>query len=288
MSNNILVTGCNGQLGSEFKNLESSYPEFNFHFTDVNLDISIKKNLDNYIFNQKIDTILNAAAYTNVNNAEIDKEKADLINTFAVRNLVELSEKYNCKLIHFSTDYVYNSLEKISIKENSITNPVNYYGKSKRNGEVFIEQSTSESIVIRTSWLYSFYGNNFVNKIIEKAKNNSHIHVVKDQYGCPTYAKDLADSVMKIIKTKIKLDFDGKIYNYSNLGLTNWSGFAKKIIEYSNLKCEIYEVTSSFFKSNIKRPKYSITSKEKIINNFNLNIKNWEDSLKIYLFSLKS
>ena len=111
---------------------------------------------------------------------------------------------------------------------------------------------------------------------------------MKDQYGCPTYAKDLADSVMKIIKTKIKLDFDGKIYNYSNLGLTNWSGFAKKIIEYSNLKCEIYEVTSSFFKSNIKRPKYSITSKEKIINNFNLNIKNWEDSLKIYLFSLKS
>ncbi|MDC0377868.1 dTDP-4-dehydrorhamnose reductase [Flavobacteriaceae bacterium] len=288
MSNNILVTGSNGQLGSEFKNIESNYPEFNFHFRDRDLDISIKETLEDYIFNENINIILNTAAYTDVNSAEIEKEKADLVNTFAVKNLVKLSEKYNCKLIHFSTDYVYNSFDKIPIKENSKTNPINYYGKSKRNGEIFIEKSTSESIVIRTSWLYSYYGNNFVNTIIEKAKNNSEIHVVNDQYGCPTYAKDLANSVMNMILSKLRLDFDGKIYNYSNLGFTNWSGFSKKIIEYYNLKCKVFEVSTSFFKSTIKRPKYSITSKDKIISNFSLNISSWEDSLKNYLNSLKS
>ena len=288
MSNNILVTGCNGQLGSEFKNIESNYPEFNFHFRDRNLDISIKETFENFIVNEKIDIILNTAAYTNVNNAEIEKEKADLINTFAVKNLVELSEKYNCKLIHFSTDYVYNVLEKSSITENSPANPINYYGKSKRNGEIFIERSISESIVIRTSWLYSLYGVNFVKTIIKKAKSKDEIYVVNDQYGCPTHAKDLANSVMNILTSKMRLDFDGKIYNYSNLGYTNWSGFAKKIIEYSKLKCKIREVSSSFFKSTVKRPKYSITSKDKIISNFNLNIPSWEDSLKTYLNTLKS
>ena len=287
MSNNILVTGCNGQLGSEFKNLKSNYPEYNFHFRDRDLDISLKKSLEDFIFNYKIDIIFNTAAYTNVSNAEIEKEKADLTNTFAVKNLVELSEKYNCKLIHFSTDYVYNVLEKNSIKENSLANPINYYGKSKRNGEIFIEKSISESIVIRTSWLYSLHKVNFVKTIIEKAKNRDEICVVNDQFGCPTYAKDLANSVMNIVTSKLRLDFDGKIYNYSNLGSTNWSGFAKKIIEYSKLKCKVREVSSSFFKSPIKRPKYSITSKDKIISNFGLNISSWEDSLKTYLNSLK-
>ena len=287
MSNNILVTGCNGQLGSEFKNIESNYPEFNFHFKDRDLDISIKETLENFIFNKKINIILNTAAYTDVNSAEIEREKADLTNSFAVKNLVELSEKYNCKLIHFSTDYVYNSFDEIPIKENSKANPINYYGKSKRVGEVYVEKSISESIIIRTSWLYSFYGQNFVNTIIERANNLNKINVVNDQYGCPTHAKDLAFDTMNIITSKLRLDFDGKIYNYSNLGFTNWSGFSKKIIEYSNLKCKIFEVSTSFFKSSVRRPKYSITSKDKIISNFGLNISSWEDSLKTYLNSLK-
>lgn len=287
MSNNILVTGCKGQLGSEFKNIESNYPEFNFHFKDRDLDISIKETLENFIFNKKINIILNTAAYTDVNSAEIEREKADLTNSFAVKNLVELSEKYNCKLIHFSTDYVYNSFDEIPIKENSEANPINYYGKSKRVGEVYVEKSISESIIIRTSWLYSFYGQNFVNTIIERANNLNKINVVNDQYGCPTHAKDLAFDTMNIITSKLRLDFDGKIYNYSNLGFTNWSGFSKKIIEYSNLKCKIFEVSTSFFKSSVRRPKYSITSKDKIISNFGLNISSWEDSLKTYLNSLK-
>ena len=263
MSNNILVTGCNGQLGSEFQNLESKYPEFNFFFKDLDLDISNKQGLDYFISHQKIHIILNTAAYTNVNKAELQKEKADLINSFAVKNLVELSEKYNCKLIHFSTDYVYCGLNKNPIQENSPKNPLNYYGISKRNGEVLIEKSLSESIIIRTSWLYSQYGNNFVNTIFNKAKKESKIHVVNDQYGCPTHAKDLAIDTINILISGLKLDFDGKVYNYSNLGSTSWSNLAKKIIEYSKFKCQVHEVSSSFFKSNVERPRYSITCKKK-------------------------
>ena len=285
--NNILVTGCNGQLGSEFKNLTFKYPEFNFFLKDVELDISVKSRIENFILNNKINIILNTAAYTDVNKAEIEKQKANSINSFGVKNLVELSEKYHCKLIHFSTDYVYHGVSSKIIDEGATTNPINHYGKSKREGEVFIEKSFSESIIIRTSWLYSCHGKNFVNTIMKKAKIDDEINVVNDQYGCPTYAKDLAEDTMKILISKLKLDFDGKIYNYSNLGSTNWSDFAKEIIKYSEVECRIREISSKLLNSNIKRPKYLITNKDKIISNFNLNIPVWEDSLKTYLISLK-
>jgi dTDP-4-dehydrorhamnose reductase len=286
--NNILVTGCNGQLGSEFKNLASKYPEFNFFFKDIDLDISLKNKIEDFILNNNINIILNTAAYTDVNKAENEKEKAILINSFGVKNLVELSEKYYCKLIHFSTDYVYNGISSEIIDESSSTNPINYYGKSKREGEVFIEKSFSESIIIRTSWLYSSHGKNFVNTIIKKAKINNEINVVNDQYGCPTYAKDLAEDTIRILTSKLKLNFDGKIYNYSNLGSASWSDFAKKIIKHSEIECQVREISSVNLNSNVKRSKYLITNKNKIINNFNLNISMWEDSLKTYLISLKS
>ena len=288
MANNILVTGCNGQLGSEFKNLSSKHHEFNFFFKDIDLNISNKQGLEDFILNNNINIILNTAAYTDVNKAEIEKDKADLINSFAVNNLVELSEKYHCKLIHFSTDYVYDGVSSEPVDEDASTNPLNYYGKSKRKGEVFIEKSFSESIIIRTSWLYSYYGSNFVNTIIKKAIKENEINVVNDQYGCPTFAEDLAEDTMRILTSKLKLNFDGKIYNYSNLGTTSWSNFAKEIIKFSEIECEVCEVSSNFFNSNVQRPKYSITNKDKIISNFNLNIPKWEDSLKNYLTSLKS
>tara|TARA_B110000003_G_C16618934_1_gene522350 strand:+ start:198 stop:1061 length:864 start_codon:yes stop_codon:yes gene_type:complete len=285
--NNILVTGCNGQLGSEFKNLASKYTQFKFFFKDTELDISQKIKLDSFIAANKINIILNTAAFTNVNGAEVEQKKADKVNAESVKNLVYLAEKHDCKLIHYSTDYVYNESTSNPIDEKTLTNPVNYYGISKRKGEVFIEKSRSESIIIRTSWLYSFYGKNFVNTIIEKSKNANKIAVVNDQFGCPTYAKDLAFDTMNILVSNIKLDSAGKIYNYSNLGSTNWSEFAVKIIDILNLNCVIKEVRTDFFKSNIKRPKYSITNKNKIINTFNLNIPNWIDSLKTYLTIFK-
>ena len=284
---NILVTGCNGQLGSEFKDLEQNYSELNFFFKDIELDISNKLIVENFIVNYNIHIIINTAAYTNVNNAEIEKKKADLVNVESVKNLVELSEKYKCKLIHYSTDYVYEGLSIKPINESTLTNPKNYYGKSKRKGELFIENSFSESIVIRTSWLYSYYGKNFVNTIIEKANKGNEVPVVNDQFGCPTYAKDLALDTINILESNMKLDNNGKIFNYSNLGSTNWSGLAIKVVEILSLDCKIEQVNSEFFKSNVKRPKYSITNKNKIINTFNLNIPKWEDSLKTYLTNFK-
>lgn len=277
------MTGCNGQLGSEFKKLEKKYTEYFFFFKDIDLDITKKSQLEKFIKNNSIGIILNTAAYTNVSGAEIEKKKANSINTFGVKNLVELSEKYMIKLIHFSTDYVYSSKSKDPIGEKKITNPLNYYGISKRNGELFIENSNSESIIIRTSWLYSSNGKNFVNTIIQKATQEKKINIVCDQFGCPTYAKDLAIDTMRILKSKLRLDFDGKIYNYSNLGFTNWSDFAKEIITISNLNCIVEEVSSDFFNDSVKRPMFSITDKNKIISNFGLDIVHWKKSLRNYL-----
>lgn len=281
--NNILVTGCNGQLGSEFKKLKNKYTNYFFFFKDVDLDITKKNQLEKFIKDNSIGIILNTAAYTNVSKAEIQNDKADQINDLGVKNLIELCEKYSLKLIHFSTDYVYSSNTKNPIDEERITNPLNYYGVSKRNGELHVENSNSESIIIRTSWLYSSNGKNFVNTIIQKAKENQNINVVRDQFGCPTYARDLALDTMKILKSNLKLDFNGKIYNYSNLGYTNWSEFAKEIIKISNLNCNVKEVSSDFFKDAVKRPMYSITDKNKIISNFGLDILYWNESLKNYL-----
>jgi dTDP-4-dehydrorhamnose reductase len=281
--NNILVTGCNGQLGSEFKKLKNKYNDYFFLFKDINLDITEKDKLERFIKSNSINIVLNTAAYTNVAKAEIEKDKADKINNLGVRNLTEICEKYNLKLIHFSTDYVYSSNTKNLIDEEKITNPLNYYGISKRNGELYVEKSSCESIVIRTSWLYSSNGKNFVNTIIEKAKQKESINVVCDQFGCPTYAKDLAFDIMKILKSNLKLDYNGKIYNYSNLGFTNWAEFAKEIINISEINCTVNEVHSNFFKNSVKRPKFSITDKNKIISNFGLNIPHWKESLRNYL-----
>ena len=283
MLDNILVTGSKGQLGSEFKKIGAYNRSFNFFFKDRELDISNKKLFEEYIKVNKINIVLNTAAYTDVNGAEIEKEKANLINCKAVKNLVELSEKFNFKLIHFSTDYVYNGQNLNPIHENTNICPINYYGETKRNGELFIERSHSESIIIRTSWMYSYYGKNFVNTIIEKSKKEKIINVVSDQYGCPTYARDLALTTINILKSRLKLDFDGKVYNYSNLGSANWSSFAREIVKILKLDCEIRDCRSSFFETNLKRPKFAITSKSKIISNFEINIPIWEKSLKNYL-----
>lgn len=281
--NKILVTGSNGQLGTEFKKLDIQHPEYNFFFRDLDLDITKKKLLENFVKQHSINIILNTAAYTNVAKAEKQKNKATQINELGVKNLVELCEKYRIKLIHFSTDYVYSSHTKEPIDEQTETNPLNFYGISKRNGELFVENSNSESIVIRTSWLYSSNGKNFVNTITDKAKKEKKINVVNNQFGCPTYAKDLAMDTMKILKAKKALDFNGKIYNYSNLGFTNWFEFAREIIKISNLDCSINEIDSYLYENSIKRPMFSITDKSKIISNFNLNIPHWKVSLRNYL-----
>mgnify|MGYP001278804727 CR=1 FL=1 len=282
----ILITGSRGQLGFEFQNLKSKFIDLKFFFTDIELDIRDKHSVEFFIKKNQIDCLINTAAYTNVKKAEIEKNEANSINQKGVKNLVELAEEYKFKLIHISTDYVYNGSDENPLSEYDSVQPVNYYGLSKRNGEIHIQNSKSESIVIRTSWLYSYFGNNFVNTILKKIKHKEKIQVVNDQFGCPTNARDLAMDTIKIINSNIRLDKYGKIYNYSNLGSTNWSNFAKKIAELLNKQHEIQEVSSQFFKPDVNRPKYTITNKDKIIDVFDLKIDHWEKSLKTYLFNL--
>ena len=205
------------------------------------------------------------------------------VNSNGVKNLVNFCEKNNVKLIHFSTDYVYNSLNKKPINEDELIDPQNYYGYTKREGEKHIENSNGESIVIRTSWLYSKYGNNFVNTIIDKSKKGENLKVINDQFGCPTYAKDLANDILKIIKLNTNLNFENKIFNYSNLSYTNWFDFAQTIKSICGFNNLIKPVSTSFYKNDVKRPKFSVTSKQKIIDTFNLEINNWDASLEDYL-----
>ena len=280
---NILITGCKGQLGQEFKRLRDTF-NGNIILTDLDeIDICSLENINNYLSGIKLDYIVNCAAYTNVKDAEIEREKSLLINSFGVKNLVDFCEKKKIKLIHISTDYVYNCKSINPSDEMSNIKPINYYGFSKREGEKHVEKSKSESIVIRTSWLYSKFGKNFVNTIIEKCKNNSDISVVDDQFGCPTYAKDLAIDILKIIKLNTSFNFKNRIFNYSNLSYTSWYDLAqtiKSICRFNNL---IKPVSTSFFKNDVKRPKFSVTCKQKIINTFNLKINNWDTSLNDYI-----
>ena len=279
----LLIVGSNGQLGQEFCRIER-LSKHKFLFTDIKeFDICSRNSIDSYLSEIKIDCNINCAAYTDVRKAEIERERAFNVNSNGVKNLVNYCEKKNVKLIHFSTDYVYNGNTIKPINEEEFVDPQNYYGFSKREGEKHIENSKSESIIIRTSWLYSKYGNNFVNTIIDKSKTGENLKVINDQFGCPTYAKDLAEAVMQIIESKERIDKNAKILNYSNEGSTTWYNFAKKIIQIYGSKIKIEPVESEYFKDEVKRPKFTNTSKSKISQFFNLKIKEWEISLHHYI-----
>ena len=188
-------------------------------------------------------------------------------------------------MIHFSTDYVYSSDNLSPIDEESNINPINYYGISKREGEKIIEKSSSDSIIIRTSWLYSMYGNNFVKTMIEKGENQEKIYVINDQFGCPTYSKDLVECTLNIIVSN-KLN-NYKIYNYSNEGYTNWYDFTKKIFELKKINCPIIAVSSDKYKSIANRPKHCITDKSRIKDIFNITIRKWDEALEEFLINYK-
>ena len=281
----VLVTGANGQLGKEFKNNVSN-SDHEFYFADENeLDITKKKEILDYVIKYKIELVINCAAYTNVNDAETNKRQAIKVNCDSVRNLVEVFEEKKIKMIHFSTDYVYNSDNLNPINEDSNINPINYYGISKREGEKIIEKSSSDSIIIRTSWLYSMYGNNFVKTMIKKGENGEKIYVINDQFGCPTYSKDLVDCTLNIIVSN-KLN-KYKVYNFSNQGYTNWYDFTKKIFELKKINCQIIAVNSDKYKSIANRPKYCITDKSRIKDIFNITIREWDKALEEFIINYK-
>ena len=281
----ILVTGASGQLGQEFQNNVSKSKD-DFYFTDeIDLDITNKNHVLNYVSDNQIELIINCAAYTDVNGSESNKKLAIKVNSESIKNLVEICEKQKLKMIHFSTDYVYNSNNISPIKEDSNINPINYYGFSKREGEKIIEKSLSDSIIIRTSWLYSVYGNNFVKTMIKKGEKGEKIYVINDQFGCPTYTKDLVNVILSIIDSNVKPKY--KVYNFSNEGYTNWYDFTKKIFELKKLNCSIIPVDSKNYKSIARRPKYSVLDKSRIKDTFNINIRNWEDALQEFITNIK-
>ena len=281
----ILVTGANGQLGQEFKNNVSN-SNHEFFFKDVNeLDITKKKEILNYVTIYKIQLIINCAAYTNVNKSETYKNLAIKVNSDAVKNLIEVCEEKKLKMIHYSTDYVYNSNNMTPIGEDSNINPVNYYGISKREGEKIIEKSSSNSIIIRTSWLYSKYGINFVKTMIKKGENEKKVYVINDQFGCPTYSKDLVECTLSMIDSN---NFNkNKTYNFSNEGYTNWYELTKKIFELKRIKCEVIPVDSNQYKNKAIRPKFSITDKSRIKDIFNISIRRWDEALEEFIINYK-
>lgn len=282
---NILVTGSNGQLGSEFKELSTEY-EYTFFFTCKDeLDIAIADAVETFIQKNNINAIINCAAYTAVDKAESDEKTANTINHLAVKTLAELSKKYNLKLIHISTDYVFDGTNHKPYIETDTTNPTSAYGKTKLLGEqVLLYVNPKNSLIIRTSWVYSSYGANFVKTMLKLGNEKESLGVIYDQIGAPTYAKDLAKVILDILP-KIK-NSTVEIYHYSNEGVVSWYDFAKEIMKMAKLPCKINPIETVQYPTPAKRPHYSLLNKVKIKNEYNLEIPYWKDSLKECIFKI--
>jgi len=286
---NVLITGENGQLGSEIKELSSNYQKFNFFFENSkNLDITEASIVDSYIQKNKINAVINCAAYIAVDKAEIEKEKAEKVNSIGVFNLAKAIENNGGKLIHISTDYVFNGNNSIPYKENDAVNPINFYGETKFLGEQKILSLPIEAIIIRTSWLYSSFGNNFVKTMLRLGKDKNELNVVADQVGAPTYAKNLAKTCLNILSDKNKIDEESKIYHYANEGVTSWYDLAKAIMEISKTDCKIFPITTEEYPTPAKRPRYSLLNTSKIKKDFNIEIPYWRDSLKECIQRIKN
>ena len=275
---NILVTGSNGQVGSEIKELSPNYP-YNFFFTDrETLDITNEEAIKNFVQENNINTIINCAAYTAVDKAESDDTMADLVNRKAVKKLAKISLLNNIKLIHISTDYVFDGKAYKPYCEEFQTNPKSVYGKTKLDGEnKIIKINPANSIIIRTSWVYSYYGANFFKTMLRLGKEKESLGVIFDQVGTPTYAKDLAKVILDIIpqinNNKVE------IYNYSNEGVLSWYDFAKEIMKMAKLPCQINPIETYQYPTPAKRPHYSLLNKSKIKKDFGIVIPYWKDGL---------
>lgn len=284
----VLITGSKGQLGSEIKDLKSNYDKIQCVFKDVSeLDICDANLLNSFIVEENINAVINCAAYTAVDKAEDNFEIANRINSIGVSNIVESLEKVNGKLIHISTDYVFDGTSSEPYKESDKVSPIGVYGETKRSGELFVINSKIDSIVIRTSWLYSFFGNNFVKTMLRLGFEQSSLNVVCDQIGTPTYAKNLAKTCLDILSIQDQISKKGKVYHYSNEGVASWYDFAVLIMKLAGLNCKVNSVLTKDYSTVAKRPKYSVLNKTKIKQDFKINIPNWEDSLKECINKLK-
>lgn len=279
----IIVTGKNGQLGSELQDIAGNYPQFSFYFySSSELDISNAEQADSIFAQLQPAYFINCGAYTLVDKAETEKEKALAINGTGVGHIAALCNQYNTRLIHISTDYVFNGEGTSPYKEDEPTQPVNYYGFTKLQGENLALAANSQTAIIRTSWVYSTYGNNFVKTMIRLMKERPTLNVVSDQVGSPTYALDLAKAIMDIITT----GFVAGIYHFSNDGITTWYDFAVAIKEGRQLPAVVNPIPSSAYPTPAKRPAYSAMSKDKIVATFHIALRPWQESLQECLAKL--
>lgn len=282
MNHAILVTGADGQLGREMQ-IASRGSRNRFIFTDIageheRLDITDPQAIADIVRENHVNVIVNCAAYTNVDKAETDPETANLLNNIAAGNLADAMKAVNGTLIHISTDYVFQGDRNIPCREDWSTEPLGVYGKTKLAGEKSIEATGCASIIIRTAWLYSPFGKNFVKTMRNLTSSRESLKVVFDQVGTPTYAGDLAEAICRIIETG-QLDKTG-IYHFSNEGVCSWFDFAKAICEMSGNTCDIRPCHSDEFPSPVARPHFSVLDKTKIKQTFGIRIPYWTDSLK--------
>jgi len=292
----ILVIGKNGQVGQSIQNLvnktsNSNLSDYGFVFVGRDeLDLSKASNIQAYFEKNKFDVVINCAAFTDVEKAEVDENDANLINHMAVKEVATIAKKNNMKLIHISTDFVFDGDKREPYIESDKTSPLNIYGKTKLAGEIAaISIMNFNAIVIRSSWIYSEYGNNFVDTIIKNATLKAQLEIISDQFGTPTYANDLAQTIIDILnKDKFnEREMPSEIFHYSNEGECSWFDFAKEIVGILQIDCNLSPITSDDYPQLAKRPKYSVLSKKKISEEFDLNINYWKDSLKSCLQNLK-
>ena len=283
---NVLVTGSQGQLGSELQALKKEYPNYKFFFTDVKeLDITNEENTAKFIKGNKIEVVINCAGYTAVEKAESDKQQAMLVNATGVKNIAQACGKTNALLIHISTDYVFEGKSFKPYTENDTASPKSIYGKTKLDGEIEVVFNAKRALIFRTSWLYSSYGNNFVKTIFEKGQTTKELKVVYDQIGTPTYAADLAKAILDIIP-KVPSKIRTEIYNYSNEGVASWYDFAQAIVDIKNLDCIVEPVLSKDYPTEAQRPFYSVLNKGRVKKDFGIKIPHWRQSLKVCLSKL--
>ena len=275
----ILVTGANGQLGREMRRLGEASPN-RYIFTDVEeLNITDREAVEDMVQREQVDIIINCAAYTNVERAEQEQEAAERINALAVENLAHAAAKHNATLFHISTDYVFDGEANTPLTEDMPTNPLGVYGRTKLQGEKAIAASGCKAIVIRTAWLYSEFGNNFLKTMLRLTAEREHINVVFDQVGTPTYAGDLALAIFSIIEGDL---YEGKegTYHFSNEGVCSWYDFAVEIARaVGNTTCQINPCRSKDFPTKATRPAYSVLDKDKIKRTFGIEIPQWRESM---------
>ena len=282
----LLITGAYGQLGNEMRVALERYPHLESIFTDVDtLDITDKNAVDAFVALHQPNVLINCAAYTAVDKAEDDLALCYKINCDAVRNLGEVAQAHGMTVIHVSTDYVFDGTNHIPYTEDMAVSPTNVYGKSKLAGERELRKACPGAIIIRTSWLYSGFGNNFVKTMLRLGSERSQLKVIFDQIGTPTYAADLADSILQIIDSE---KFVPGIYHFSNEGVCSWYDFTKMIFKLAHVECEVLPIESKDYAVRTPRPHYSVLNKSKLKSTYNQTIPYWMDGLERCLHVLQS